>query len=242
MSDSRIIALQERLSAHRRRAWCPETVDGDGAPDGSKFSGGPALCPGEEWPRCGNCGAPLQLFVQLNARDLPAEAAERLAGGVLQLFYCTSTEPACEADCEAWSPRSSSTLVRLLAPAEVDAGCAVPMPPGMFPPKRIVSWSPVDDYPDAEELEEMGVALTDAEADLLYGTGVPRTGDKLLGWPAWVQSVEYPECPDCGGRMEMIFQLESEDNVPFMFGDAGTGHVTQCPHHPRQLAFGWACS
>lgn len=241
MNGSSIIALRERLSAYRRPAWCPETVDEDAAPDASKFSGAPALPQGEEWPRCPNCGAPMQLFVQLNARDLPAAAAERLAGGILQLFYCTTSDPLCEVDCEGWSPRGTSTLVRLLAPAELDAARAVPVPPGMFPPKRIAAWSLVEDYPIAEELEEMGVRLTNAEADLLYGSGVPRTGDKLLGWPAWVRSVEYPECPDCGGRMEMVFQLDSEDNVPYMFGDVGTGHVTQCPHHPRRLAFGWAC-
>ena len=242
MSDANLPALRERLSAHRRRAWCPETVEGDGAPDASKFSGAPALKPGEAWPLCGNCGAPMQLFVQLNARDLPAPGAERLAGGILQLFYCTTSDPMCEVDCEAWSPRSTSTLVRLLAPTEVDAERGIDVPEGMFPPKRIVSWSPVDDYPLAEELEAMGVTLSDAEADLLYGSGVPRTGDKLMGWPAWVQSVEYPDCPDCGGKMEMLFQLDSEDNVPYMFGDVGTGHVTQCLHHPAQLAFGWACS
>jgi len=242
MSDSTITALRERLSAHRRRAWCPEAVEGDGAPDASKFSGAPALRPDEEWPRCGNCGAPMQLFVQLNARDLPDAGAERLAGGILQLFYCITSDPLCEDDCESWSPDSSATLVRLLAPGEADARRAADVPEGMFPAKRIVGWAPVDDFPLAEELAEMGVALSDAEGDLLYGSGVPRTGDKLMGWPAWVQSVEYPPCPECGGRMEMLFQLDSEDNVPYMFGDVGTGHVTQCLHHPTRLAFGWACS
>ena len=39
-----------------------------------------------------------------------------------------------------------------------------------------------------------------------------------------------------------IFQLDSEDHVPFMFGDVGTGHITQCPEHLEVVAFGWACS
>ena len=242
MSDTNLAALRERLAAYRRPAWCPDTVEGDGAPDASKFGGAPALRPGEAWPICGNCGGPMQLFLQLNPRDLPSAGAERLDGGVLQLFYCTSSEPSCDVDCEAWSPRAVSTLVRLVPAAEAAAAMPVEVPAGMFPPKRIVGWAEVDDYPLSEELDEMGVPLTDADADLLYGSGVPRTGDKLLGWPAWVQSVEYPECPECGGPMELLFQLDSEDHLPFMFGDVGTGHVTQCRHHPGQLAFGWACT
>jgi hypothetical protein len=42
--------------------------------------------------------------------------------------------------------------------------------------------------------------------------------------------------------MHLLFQIDSEDNLPYMFGDAGCGHITQCPKHPHRLAFGWACS
>jgi hypothetical protein len=41
--------------------------------------------------------------------------------------------------------------------------------------------------------------------------------------------------------MGHVFQVDSEDHVPFMFGDAGCGHVTQCPDHKEVVAFGWAC-
>lgn len=40
----------------------------------------------------------------------------------------------------------------------------------------------------------------------------------------------------------MLFQIDSEDNIPYMFGDTGCGHITYCEKHPRVLAFGWACS
>jgi hypothetical protein len=42
--------------------------------------------------------------------------------------------------------------------------------------------------------------------------------------------------------MRHVFQLDSEDHLPFLFGDAGTGHLTQCPQHHEVVAFGWACS
>ena len=67
-------------------------------------------------------------------------------------------------------------------------------------------------------------------------------GDKLAGWPAWVQGVEYPSCALCGSRMLQLFQVDSEDNIPFMFGDVGCGNITQCPEHKEIVAFGWACT
>ncbi len=39
----------------------------------------------------------------------------------------------------------------------------------------------------------------------------------------------------------MLFQMNSEQTLPWMFGDVGIGHVTQCPTHPTEVAFGWAC-
>jgi uncharacterized protein YwqG len=56
-----------------------------------------------------------------------------------------------------------------------------------------------------------------------------------------VQGVEYPHCPECGEAMQLVFQLDSEDNIDYMFGDSGCAHVTQCKNHPHQLALGWAC-
>jgi hypothetical protein len=42
--------------------------------------------------------------------------------------------------------------------------------------------------------------------------------------------------------MQMVFQINSEGNLPYMFGDSGRGHITQCPQHKDELAFAWACS
>jgi hypothetical protein len=67
-------------------------------------------------------------------------------------------------------------------------------------------------------------------------------GDKLLGWPHWIQGVEYPECPTCEARMEYVFQIDSEKNLPLMWGDGGIAHVTRCPTHREVFALGWACS
>ena len=183
----------------------------------------------------------MQLFVQLAGPDTPQPTAALLGRNVLQLFYCTSETPHCEVECEAFFPHSRSTLLRLLPIDEVGAG-ASDEGPSVFPTKRIVGWTPARDFPGWEELRALGVELSDDDAEVLDLAGLPQPGEKLGGWPLWVQGVEYPNCRLCGRRMELILQLDSGQTIPYDFGDAGVGHNTQCPDHLSELAFGWACS
>lgn len=71
---------------------------------------------------------------------------------------------------------------------------------------------------------------------------MPIAKDKLYGWPYWIQSVEYPFDRKTESQMQLLFQFDSEDNLPYMFGDAGIGHLTQSPDNDKELGFGWACS
>jgi hypothetical protein len=228
---------EAKLAALRRTAWVPRVEDGNSYPTASKFSGSAALAAGEAWPLCANCGKPLQLFLQLNTAELPAAAASPWPDSLLQVFYCTSSEPLCEVDCEAYNPFSQSTLLRVLPVRDAVVEAAAPH--GAFPAKRIVGWNPIDDYPGWEELREAD--FSDAAAEEVGNRGYPLSGEKLFGWPYWVQGVEYPDCPRCGSLMELLFQIDSENNLPYMFGDAGCGHVTYCSQHPDVLAFRWAC-
>jgi len=234
-----IETIKAKIADHHRRAYIPVVAEGDGPATASKFSGTPYLAPGEEWPACGNCGRPMQLFVQLADDELPPEARKRIGAGLLlQFFYCTSNEPHCESECEAFFPHARSTLLRLVPAGEPSDGA--PMPAGMFPPRRIIGWTEAEDYPDPEELDTLGAPLEEDEQDALSDE-FPRGGEKLLGWPLWVQGVGYPQCRVCGAQMGMLFQIDSEQNLPYMFGDLGVGQITQCPEHRTELAFGWAC-
>ena len=226
-----------RLDAIRRPCWIPRVESRDGEPRASKFSGTAALPAGESWPLCPNCTLPMQLFLQLNPADLPDGFEAPWGDGTLQFFYCTTSEPPCEADCEAWEPFAKSTLLRIV-PADA-ATQGAPMPGTALPAKLIVGWERLDDLPGWEELTDLGFSEVDCEE--ISNSGYPREGDKLAGWPYWVQSVEYPPCPECGSAMKLLFQIDSYKNLPHMFGDAGCGHVTCCEKHPHVLAFGWAC-
>jgi uncharacterized protein YwqG len=243
--------LRQKLLEHKlqkaglgRSAWLPLTEAGDTITTASKFSGRPWLHAEENWPLCQNCQKPLQLMLQLNTSELPAEMREKAGTGLIQLFYCVNTEPFCAIDCEAWYPFAKSVLARQVQPD--DAGSESDLPDQAFPAKRITGWEAgAEEYPSPAEamdlLAEHETALTDNEYDLLLEEMAPAAGEKLGGWPAWAQGVEYPLCPDCKEPMEVIFQLDSDQNLPHGWGDMGVGHLSLCQRHPETLAFGWAC-
>jgi uncharacterized protein YwqG len=248
------------LAKHQRAAWKPVVQDGDGEPTASKFSGTPWIAQGDAWPLCKRCQHPMQLFVQLDLAQLPEPLQGAFGAGLLQLFYCTDETCGYSG---GWEPFSDvSSLVRVVQPVGPALETAIPQEPGYFPAKRIVAWNEIPDYPDPPEHDELGLeytydrdagttTLTCQELGLTFegveddylaeNIATSALGDKLAGWPNWIQGVEYPHCPTCGTRMALVFQVDSEDNLPFMFGDVGTGHVTQCPDHQHVVAFGWAC-
>lgn len=229
------------LELFKRSAFIPQVSEGDTALTASKFSGKPWLNQNEHWLVCQHCGKPMQLFVQLNLDSLPHSLHGEFGTGLLQLFYCTNTQNDCEVECEAWLPFSKSILVRVVQPSTEALDIEIPNSENYFSAKQIVGWEEVQDYPNPEEGGQLGIDLTDDEWDEI-SSQYPHSGDKLSGWPDWIQDVEYPNCPICHQRMRLVFQLDSENNLPFMFGDVGCGHITQCQTHKDQVAFGWACS
>jgi predicted DNA-binding WGR domain protein/uncharacterized protein YwqG len=137
------------------------------------------------------------------------------------------------------------------------------LPQSAFPEKRIFGWIERTDYPHYEEWKSFGIEWEEldhgpefqfqiecAEFDLLIATeeeefedsiGLPWDGDKISGYPNWIQQKEYPNCTVCGAEMQFVFQIASDDNLPIWFGRAGTARITQCTTHKEILALTWAC-
>ena len=99
-----------------------------------------------------------------------------------------------------------------------------------------MAWREGGVAPDEPLVEDnSGPVLADAIANA-------AEGDKLRGWPLWVQSVNYPICPNCGSEMLYLFQLGYHGHLPVDLGDYGTGYLFYCPTHPRMLTFAYQCS
>lgn len=233
--------LEQKKEKLVRRAWKPVTANGEGPLEASRFAGRPWLEQDESWPVCRHCGRPMQLFLQLDLDKVPDAIRGEFGYGLLQLFYCTNSDSECESECEAWDPFAKSVLTRAIYPLSPRAEITIPAGLDDLPAKQIVGWIELDDYP-LDEVDESSGGWSEQEWDQIADAGYPLAGDKLAGWPLWVQGVEYPRCPVCGTTMRLVFQIDSEDNLAYMFGDSGCGHISQCPEHKEQIAFGWACS
>ncbi len=237
--EAKLKKFEDLIQSYKRKAYIPQTQKSERAfSAASKIGGYPYLRNENDWPVCPNCNINQQLFLQLDLSELP----DKNDSGLVQLFYCTSEKPHCEVELEAYYPYSGAVTCRrieLTGPSSQ----ITPNLPEVFGEKRIISWTACDDYPSMEEYDDLGIEIDDDIYDLVadgeYAATIVR--DKLFGWPYWVQGVEYPKDRSTGRQMELLFQFDSEDSLPFMFGDCGVGHLTQSPDNKDELAFGWAC-
>ncbi len=259
--------LKPFIDRYTRTAFKPILAPGHGAADGSRFNGTPFLVGGEPWPACQLCQKPMPLFLQLNLKQLPEPYDKKFGVGVLQLFYCVKDHDFSQT--EDWAAFDHKTkLVRVVAP-DAQGAIAAPRDVGLLAkPQSIVDWERFEEALNTEEAERYGLKTiwdrsnplkvrtrfvcealdidtgflsTADEKDVFDRILAPKFGDKLGGWPGWVQGVEYPSCTRCGVAMDLVFQIDSNDHVPFMFGDVGCGHITQCPDHKDVVTFAWAC-
>ena len=231
--------LIEKLNSLKKTAYFPKVKPVASAFDTkSKIGGFPYLRHENDWPVCPNCGKHQQLFLQLNLSELP----EQQSDGLIQLFYCTTDDAEfyCEEELMAYAPDSKISTCRKIQ-IEGQSASISPTIDELFEEKVIESWEAVDDYPHPEEIYDLDVPFSDEEIETLFKNRITAmSGDKLFGYPNWIQGVEYPT-DENGDEMEMVFQLESKKNLPYMFGDLGVGHLTQSKNDDSKLAFGWAC-
>ncbi len=232
----------EILRKFERTAFVPKLKDTKSKfSKSSKIHGFPYLRSETDWPICPNCNKNMQLFLQLDLTAIPTNQSEDL----IQLFYCTSSEPYCESDLESFLPFSKGAVVRRI---KIDGSSKEIKPKidEIFDEQEIIAWEEIKDYPHPEEYQELGISFNneDEVLELLEERNISQCleGDKVFGWPYWVQSVEYPFDRKTKTKMELLFQIDSDRNLSYMFGDAGIGHITKSPVDEDELAFGWACS
>lgn len=259
MHRSVVQAISPWIARTKRPAWTPVVAAGgqSEAPERlSQFGGAPAQRRRDGAPKCGDCGGPMDLFLQLDGRETPA-GAPWSGPSVLQFFYCTA--------CDAPNPFSPAHAFRVLpaqsviaAPPDADAG---------QPRRAIVGWTAFEDSPSAGDFEaqglsmrfdldtmlltlrckELGLTMRGLDADaqdkdgrrLVDAIPAAREGDKFGGWPAWIQGEDPPRCERCGELMRQLFQIDYGGGLEYMFGDAGCSHLLQCPKHQEVFAFLW---
>ncbi|MDX2012585.1 MAG: ATPase, T2SS/T4P/T4SS family [Myxococcaceae bacterium] len=193
--------IESRRSGTRapRVAFLPVTsADADGRSRlGTRLAHRPRAA---SWPTCRDCGAALALIVQLDLASLPEPFSGR--AGLAQLFVCTS------GGCELTDERSKGVLVEVhdasdLELVEAPASLALEV----VEPGVITSWRRFEEDPVADDLARLGFTVDDDDDDLSR----PMRCDKLGGWPAWEQGLDWP-LDETGAPFELLFQL-AEDTL-----------------------------
>ncbi len=251
-------------------SWKPLVQDGDGLLVDSKFCGLPWLAQGEEWPRCGTCGKSMQFIMQINFSRVPEEARLNRGDFLLQMWYCVRGCNFSAANHD--DPADKSKLVRIMTLAEGATAVTAPdcgasqVIGGTFPAKRIVGWEKQrEEFPDLAQWEALLPAdlrqkiYAKLDADLGFPKNwlYPEKGDKLGGWARLHQRNAIPKCPRCSSEMRLIFQIQSDDHLPYLWRPRapngtpsgrpwttglisnGTGYITQCQTHRDLVAFTW---
>lgn len=237
--EPEILKAQQQLEAFKRTAYLPVTKSHSGRFSiHSKIGGLPYLRHAEDWPTCPNCQKKMALLLQLNGQELPHSSDSQ----IIQLFYCINEEKECEIELESFFPFSKGVVARRIE--KLEAAFTVDYPPEVtLTEHEITKWIAKDDYPHYEEYDQLGLDISSEAMEYLEERNlcVPLEGDKLYGWPYWVQSEEYPVDSETEEKFSPLFQLDSQDRLHHLFGDAGIGHLTQSNRPPHEMTFAWAC-
>lgn len=204
----------------------------------SKLGGMPWMKAGDEWPTCTLCETQMAFLAQINFAETPQlQQASNRNNGLLQVWMCEAD------DCDTYEAFSGAHHIRIVRPgdfAKLDLTSTPPDGVGLKDAQFVAKWTRRPELPNSEELGDRGIEVADGADEWLQD--LPRNGEKVGGWPGWVQGVEYPDCEECGEPMKnVLLQLEAGTIDGFDFGDCGTAHVTQCSKHRDNLALAWAC-
>ena len=247
--EEKLNHAKQQLQAHARTAFIPNTQASIKLFNtASKFGGFPYLRDAKDWPICPDCKRHMNLMLQLNLEETPIKYADNK--GLLQVFYCTQDyvngKLNCDSSASNYEPFSVGTFLRKIniegASASIDLGEDATY---MFDENVIESWIETEDIPHPAQYDEIGLNnLFDENIEkLLYEEedGIALAGDKLGGWPHFIQSNEAIIDPEDGKEYVHLMQIDSEDNLNYMFGDSGIAFIGYHPDEPEKLAMFWQC-
>ncbi|GGZ15271.1 hypothetical protein GCM10010387_04470 [Streptomyces inusitatus] len=171
--------------------------------------------------------------VQLFARDVP-ELRFPEGKDLLQLLWCTLLHPL-EQDAPLpalhWR-EEADVLARgvrpdIPRPAEGEYEDEfLPTPPCTVSPAVAL------DHPGQDLPEHLRARVLELDQDFdRYPELACVLETKAGGYPAWIQSPDWPVC-DCGERMEHLLSITGDEHVDMDMGDAGGMYVFLCRRCP----------
>jgi len=216
----------------------------DPASPASRLGGMALLADGQRWPLTGD-GTPLSFIGQISTADIsaPDGCPPLPAGSLLAFFYEAARQEAWgndPADAPYWrviaAPRGAAVPVTAPGGAEVFSAHQVV-------PEHVITVPDQDEPVNDAFLDTAGDALGRLYQEL--GSGVRGPRHRMFGWPELVQNPMQLECqlashgirtggpagyrdpqvPELrGGAPDwlLLLQVDTDDDVGWMWGDSGT--------------------
>ncbi len=226
---------------------------------GTRYGGRPSRTKLRDWPRCGACKKSMTFLFQIDLAELDLEQKRT---NLVQLFMCASDRCALRESAHINEPFSPGTRV-IISPEDSRKMSEEGFPndiqevPNLF---VVADWKRISDYPNLIEMETLGLAAPvlgrgpgpvlgrgpRGPGEAIYrfrGENVNQevkdlqkktsSGDKALGWPVWIQEVEYPHCETCQKPMELLYQIVDQLFIDFGFSPGAAGFLFWCSEHGK---------
>lgn len=188
--------------------------------------GGPLLWPSAEpWPHCADDHpvtrlsnpsedpVPLVPVLQLYAADVP-DLPFPPGTDLLQLLWCPYDHERYYAPWPELSWRASGEVDDVLAdpPRPADAPHTYLPEPCVVHPERVVEY-PRWDLPEelSHDLKERFDRLKEQSGWSYWYALSVAPGVKVGGYPNWTQEPDWPDCPECGRRMDHLLTVDSAE-------------------------------
>ncbi len=212
----------------------------------TRFGGSAYAEKGEKAPICEHCGKPLTFIFQYRGKydkDL------KPSGDLYSVYYCFDCVPIGRAEEEKgqWAivTHKNPDVSKFVEQKENISSIFTP---------TSCSLSRVFVLPDYETIEnnysEIAELCEEIDSDdpmSAYEDAGNSIGCQmepsttLGGYPIWIQGESEHTCPECEGKVELAVQIDSEEAVNLMFGDAGCLYVFKCPKHKNGFAIEMQC-
>ena len=212
----------------------------------TRFAGSAYSEKGEKAPVCACCGKPLTFIFQYREKydkDLNP------SGDLHSVYYCFNCIP-------IGRPEDEKGQWAVITHKNPDVAKFVEQKENISSKLNPVtcSLSRVYVLPDYETIEnnysEIAELCEDIDSDdpmSAYEDAGNSIGCQmepsttLGGYPIWIQGESEHTCPECEGKVELAVQIDSEEAVNLMFGDAGCLYVFKCPKHKNGFAIEMQC-
>ena len=239
MDETQREAEIQRVKAQFTRKASRAVLDGTRPPEdpyASSFGRVWLTLPGETWPRSN--GKPMLPLAQFNLAEMPY-CPENLSDIALITVFIDQDElPTDTLNGDGWLLRAYSSLEGLVLIQD--------HPPVSPINPCSIEWELIaEDYPSSDDASNLGISdlMNEHEDEGYAELFATQQGTKIGGWPFGVQcEVLWPLAVRATATPEYAFQIDTEQEARWMWGDVGFGYFGRGAGDHRDVwAMEWQC-